>query len=86
MYQHDESNEPTNEGPLSFDLFESPFTSVSTSVVDPDPDPHGSESFSNLYPHVDPHPHQIKNHNPDLHSDPQQGDRSDPDPFQSDAV
>ncbi len=61
------------------------FTSVLTSVVDPYPDPHGSESFGNLYPHVDPHPHQIINHNPDPHSDPHQGDRSDPDPYQSDA-
>jgi hypothetical protein len=64
FYRHDESNEPVNERPLSFVpfvLFESPFTSVSASVVDPDPpDPHGSDSFGNLDPHVDPHPHQIK--------------------------
>ncbi len=30
LYRHDELNEPTNKGPLSFVLFESPFTSVST--------------------------------------------------------
>jgi hypothetical protein len=29
LYQHGKSNEPTKEGPLSFVLFESPFTSVS---------------------------------------------------------
>ncbi len=30
LYRHDKPNEPTNSGPLSFVLFESPFTSVST--------------------------------------------------------
>jgi hypothetical protein len=30
MYLHDEPNEQTKEGPLSFVLFESPFTLVST--------------------------------------------------------
>jgi hypothetical protein len=30
LYRHDESNEPTKEGPVSFVFFESPFTSVST--------------------------------------------------------
>jgi hypothetical protein len=30
FYRHDEPNEPTKEGPLSFVLFESPFISVST--------------------------------------------------------
>ncbi len=30
FYRHDELNEPTNKGPLSFVLFKSPFTSVST--------------------------------------------------------
>ncbi len=30
LYRQDNSNEPTKEGPLSFVLFESPFTSVST--------------------------------------------------------
>jgi hypothetical protein len=29
-YRHDEPNEPTKKEPLSFVLFESPFTSVST--------------------------------------------------------
>ncbi len=29
LHRHDEPNEPTKEGPLSFVLFESPFTSVS---------------------------------------------------------
>jgi hypothetical protein len=30
LYRHDKPNEPTMDGPLSFVLFESPFTSVST--------------------------------------------------------
>jgi hypothetical protein len=30
LYRHDKPNEPTKKGPLSFVLFESPFTSVST--------------------------------------------------------
>ncbi len=30
LYRHDKTNKPTKEGPLSFVLFESPFTSVST--------------------------------------------------------
>jgi hypothetical protein len=30
LYRHDKPNEPTKEGPLSFVLFESPFTSIST--------------------------------------------------------
>jgi hypothetical protein len=30
LYRHDNPNEPTKEGPLSFVLSESPFTSVST--------------------------------------------------------
>jgi hypothetical protein len=30
LYRHDKANEPTKAGPLSFVLFESPFTSVST--------------------------------------------------------
>ncbi len=30
MYQHDKPNEPTEEGPHSFVLFESPSTTVST--------------------------------------------------------
>jgi hypothetical protein len=30
FYRHDKPNEPTKKGPLSFVLFESPFTSVST--------------------------------------------------------
>jgi len=30
LYRHDRSNEPNKEGPLSYVLFESPFTSVST--------------------------------------------------------
>jgi hypothetical protein len=30
MYRHDEPNEPTKEGPLSFVFFESPFASVLT--------------------------------------------------------
>ncbi len=30
LYQHDKPNEPTKEGPLSFVLFELPFTWVST--------------------------------------------------------
>jgi hypothetical protein len=30
FHQHDKTNELTKEGPLSFVLFESPFTSVST--------------------------------------------------------
>jgi hypothetical protein len=30
LYQHNKSNEPTKEVPLSFVLYESPFTSVST--------------------------------------------------------
>ncbi len=30
MYRNDKPNEPTKEGALSFVLFESPFTSVST--------------------------------------------------------
>jgi hypothetical protein len=30
LYRHDKSNEPTKEGHLSFVLFESPYTSVST--------------------------------------------------------
>jgi hypothetical protein len=30
MYKHDKPNEPTKESPLSFVLFRSPFTSVST--------------------------------------------------------
>jgi hypothetical protein len=30
LYRHEEPNEPTKEGPLSFVLFESPFASVST--------------------------------------------------------
>jgi hypothetical protein len=30
MYRHNEPNKPTKEGTLSFVLFESPFTSVST--------------------------------------------------------
>jgi hypothetical protein len=29
LYWHGKNNEPTKEGPLSFELFESPFTSVS---------------------------------------------------------
>jgi hypothetical protein len=29
LYRHDKPNEPTKEGPLSFLLFESPFTPVS---------------------------------------------------------
>jgi hypothetical protein len=30
LYRHDNLNEPTKEGPYSFVLFESPFTSIST--------------------------------------------------------
>jgi hypothetical protein len=30
LYWHDKPNEPTKKGPLSFVLFESPYTSVST--------------------------------------------------------
>jgi hypothetical protein len=30
LYWHDKLNGPTKEGPLSFVLFESPFTSIST--------------------------------------------------------
>jgi hypothetical protein len=30
LYSHDKPNEPTKKRPLSFVLFESPFTSVST--------------------------------------------------------
>jgi hypothetical protein len=30
LYRHDKPNKPTKERPLSFALFESPFTSVST--------------------------------------------------------
>jgi hypothetical protein len=30
LYRHDKPDEPTKEGPLSFVLFESPFTPVST--------------------------------------------------------
>ncbi len=30
LYRHDKPHEPTKKGPLSFVLFESPFTSVST--------------------------------------------------------
>jgi hypothetical protein len=30
LYRHDKPNEPNKEGPLTFVLFESPFTSVST--------------------------------------------------------
>jgi hypothetical protein len=30
LYRHDKPNEPSKKGPLSFVLFESPFTSVST--------------------------------------------------------
>ncbi len=33
LYRHDKPNEPTREGPLSFVLFESPFTSVLTAEV-----------------------------------------------------
>jgi hypothetical protein len=54
---------PTNQpmkDPYHLSSLSLHFTSVLSSVVDPDPDPHGSESFGNLYPLVDPHPHQIK--------------------------
>jgi hypothetical protein len=30
LYSHEEPNEPTKDGPISFVLFESPFASVST--------------------------------------------------------
>jgi hypothetical protein len=30
LYRNNEPNEPAKEGPLSFALFESPFTSIST--------------------------------------------------------
>jgi hypothetical protein len=43
FYWHNKTNEPSQEGPLSFSLFDSPFTSVSTVS-------RGHPSLVSLYP------------------------------------